>query len=119
MKIDSDVFDEKTPEMLKDLAALIAESAAKDYAMPTGKSKQLGIDVAMRIADEWGGIMVYIPTASGIKISLRDMQIYRRFNGYNHDALAKEYGVSVQWVYQVLKRVRKQQQDKQQRNLDL
>ncbi|HEL5982467.1 TPA: DNA-binding protein, partial [Escherichia coli] len=36
-------------------------------------------------------------------------EIFREFNGRNHHELARKFGVSLQWVYSVVKRVRKEE----------
>ncbi|MEH5865258.1 Mor transcription activator family protein, partial [Escherichia coli] len=43
------------------------------------------------------------------KVSQRDREIFREFNGRNHHELARKFGVSLQWVYSVVKRVRKEE----------
>ncbi|MOA58273.1 Mor transcription activator family protein [compost metagenome] len=44
-----------------------------------------------------------------MKLSRRDRQIYDDFNGSNQSALARKYGVSLQWVYKIIKAVRKEE----------
>ncbi|EDJ7116989.1 DNA-binding protein, partial [Escherichia coli] len=39
------------------------------------------------------------------------------FNGRNHHELARKFGVSLQWVYSVVKRVRKEELDRMQGKL--
>ncbi|MCN2537284.1 DNA-binding protein, partial [Escherichia coli] len=51
------------------------------------------------------------------KVSQRDREIFREFNGRNHHELARKFGVSLQWVYSVVKRVRKEELDRMQGRL--
>ncbi|MDN5451260.1 MAG: DNA-binding protein, partial [Enterobacterales bacterium] len=44
----------------------------------------------------------------------RDLQIFSEFNGRNHSELAKKYSVSLQWIYKIVKAVRKEEQDRMQ-----
>ncbi len=59
----------------------------------------------------WGGQNVYFPMGMVWKVSQRDREIFREFNGRNHHELARKFGVSLQWVYSVVKRVRKEELD--------
>lgn len=112
-----DVFDVSAPELIKDLAGTVAHVATKHYDITPAAANKLGVDVALAFAEQAGGTQVYIPITQSIKISERDLQMYEKFDGSNHNELAKEFGCSVTWVYSVLKRVGKQMQDKNQPQL--
>ncbi|WP_434353013.1 Mor transcription activator family protein [Psychrobacter sp. HD31] len=115
--VSLDVFDTSATEIIKDLADTTEYVATKHYGLTPGQAKKLGVDVALSFAEQCGGTQPYIPRELQIKISQRDMQMYKKFNGRNHDQLAKEFNCSRQWVYTVIKRVHKQLQDKQQPQL--
>lgn len=51
------------------------------------------------------------------KISQRDRDIFQKFNGRNQHELARQFGVSLQWIYSVVKRVRKEELDRMQGKL--
>ncbi len=44
-------------------------------------------------------------------------KIFNEFNGTNHRDLAKKYGVSMQWVYTIVKRINKEEIAKRQFNM--
>ncbi len=115
--ISRQIFADKAPEVLNDLASLVGQVAKEQLDMDAEVAEQLGINVAVRLAENWGGAMVYIPSNLRVNIAQRDMEMYKRFNGSNHLELAREFKCSIVWVYQVVKRVRKQLQDKQQPQL--
>ncbi len=52
-----------------------------------------------------GGINFYIPKnyARNIKNNARNRLIRKEFNGTNHQELAVKYGVSLQWIYKIVK----------------
>ncbi|VEH68086.1 Uncharacterized conserved protein [Rodentibacter pneumotropicus] len=50
-----------------------------------------------------GGVNLYIPKGHISRVGNRKNAIKREFNGTNHAELAKKYGVSIQWVYEILK----------------
>lgn len=112
-----DVFYMSAPELIKDLADTVAHVATKHYDFDALMANKLGVDVALAFAEQVGGTQVYIPISSSVRISERDMQMYEKFDGSNHNQLAKEFGCSVAWVYSVVKRVKKLLQDKNQPKL--
>lgn len=109
-----DVFERKAPEVLADLAAHVEQELINRYEMPEEQAKQAGVDVAMRISRAWAGEIIYIPRALLLALSERDLKIWREFNGVNHRELARKYGVSMQWVYQIVKRMQKEEIDRHQ-----
>lgn len=116
-KTDTHIFAENAPEMLNDLSVLVANLAKEQLDIDDNTAKQLGIAVAIKVAEDWGGVAVYIPTNLRVNLAARDMEMYKKFNGYNHAQLAREFKCSTVWVYKVIKRVRQQLQDKQQPQL--
>jgi Mor family transcriptional regulator len=64
-----------------------------------------------------GGQLVYIPRHLPGELDRRDLAIAEQFRGDNHAELARENGLSVQWVYRILKRVRAAEIERRQRRL--
>ena len=113
MSTETDIFDEKAPEILADLAKHI-ETQLLAKVKPTPEfnaelAKQIGIEVAGHIAQMWGGEVIYIPRNLILLLSERDRKIFNEFNGTNHRELARKYNVSMQWIYQIVKRVTKEE----------
>ena len=96
---DLNQFRSKGPELLVELAQHTSETVREI------------IDIEPAIAD------VYFPMGMVWKVSQRDREIFREFNGRNHHELARKFGVSLQWVYSVVKRVRKEELDRMQGKL--
>ena len=67
--------------------------------------------------NNWGGQNVYFPMGMVWKVSQRDREIFLEFDGRNHHELARKFGVSLQWIYSVVKRVRKEELDRMQGKL--
>lgn len=108
-----EVFEEKAPEILADLAKhieteLIEKVAANDDCWHE-KAKQISVEIAHKIAHAWGGEVIYIPRNLVLILSERDRQIWREFNGSNHRELARKYDVSMAWIYQIVKKMRKEE----------
>lgn len=114
----SDDFRNKAPELLTDLAnqcaAVIHEQLNIDFA----QAEEIGRETAERMSFIWGGQNLYIPKGLIYKVSKRDRQIFEEFTGNNHAALARKYGVSLQWIYKVLKAIRTEEISRRQLSLD-
>lgn len=112
-KFDNEDFHTKAPDLLADLAMHTVVSA-KEFGICEELAENLGMIVAMKISQSWGGLNVYMPKALELFACEREKQIYNEFNGTNHAALAKKYGLSVQWIYKIVKRVQKEETAKRQ-----
>ncbi|WP_197329555.1 Mor transcription activator family protein [Ralstonia syzygii] len=105
----SDTFKSKGPELLVDLAQHAAAALVELGAIDRDKADQLGREIADRMATHWGGQNIYFPMGLSLKLSQRDQRIYDEFNGTNHSDLARKYGVSLQWIYKIVKAVRQEE----------
>jgi Mor family transcriptional regulator len=101
-------FRSKGPELLIDLTEHIAIALAELVSMESAKAQHVAKEVSDRMAAHWGGQNIYFPMGQSIKLSRRDRQIYDDFNGSNHSDLARKYGVSLQWIYKIVKAARKE-----------
>ncbi|MBP4133541.1 Mor transcription activator family protein [Gallibacterium anatis] len=116
-KQNNSTFEDKAPEILLDLAEHTRELLVQKYQFEDSQAKQIGIELAQCIAESWGGEVIYIPKALLITLSERDLAIWRDFNGSNHRELSRKYGVSMQWVYQIVKRMQKEEIDRHQMDM--
>lgn len=105
----NDQFRSKGPELLLDLAQQVAHALGELIAVDQERAEHIGKAVAERMAAHWGGQNIYFPMGLTMKLSRRDRQIYDKFNGHNQNELAREFGVSVQWIYKIIKAVRKEE----------
>lgn len=102
--LDGDAGSLPESEMLADLAEQVEERVGA-IGLPHEHAAVLAGKVAQHMNVYWGGGLLYICKGHRYEISLRDQEIWRRFNGENHDWLAREYGLTVQCVYRIVKRV--------------
>lgn len=114
---DIEIFADHAPEILTDLANRVTSLARSGLEIDDEDARQLGIEVAIKIAQDWGGASIYVPSNLQVNIANRDMALYKEFNGHNQNALARKYKISSVWVYKIIKRVRQQLQEKQQNRL--
>lgn len=103
-------------EMLVDIAEQVEERLVA-IGTEHAEAQRLGWEVARRLNAFWGGGVLYICKGLAYEIARRDQEIYRRFNGENHDWLAKEYDLTVQHVYRIVKRVGAAERAKRQARL--
>jgi len=104
----SDRHDTRTPgaALLVDLAENLTDLTIKRLEVPKGKATAFSEAVAAFIADHWGGQIIYIPMDISGKVMSRDAQIYSRFTGNNYAELAREYKLSLQYIYEIIKKER-------------
>ena len=67
---------------------------------------QAGCAISEMLANEWGGQLVNIPKDHHYRLATRDLEIYEKFDGRNHDQLAREYKIGVRAIYKIISRVR-------------
>lgn len=95
----------KGPELLLDLASHVAVKVKELCGVAPEKADAVGLAVADLMSCHWGGQLLYFPKGMARKLSARDLEIYARFNGSNHADLAREFDVSLQHVYRIIKAV--------------
>ncbi len=110
-------FKSKGPELLVDLAEQCSVALRETAGLDKDKAEQVGREIADRMAAHWGGQNIYFPMGLSYKLSQRDRQIYDDFTGANHSELARKYGVSLQWIYKIVKTVRLEETARRQGNL--
>ncbi len=62
----------------------------------------IGLEAYKKLVGMYAGCMVYIPTVDKLTIKVRDSLIKEEYTGYNHRELAIRYGISEQWVRQIV-----------------
>lgn len=93
------------PELLADLAEQVA-SKLMAVGLTPEKAADIGFSTAEFIREHWSGDRLYLPKGVTYVLARRDLELYERFTGDNHSALAKEYNLTVIRIYQIVKRVR-------------
>lgn len=108
--------DARVPELLGDLRAKAEEEILRE-GVGREQAVKISYRIIKRMAKDWGGSAIYFPQALYWDIDERDLEIYAKFNGHNHRELAREYGMSDQWIYALIKRVREAKIKEAQRDL--
>lgn len=93
------------PELLQDLLDKLTVFLV-DQGMTEEAARNTAAHTVDEIRKEWGGLNLYIPKCEAKGLSERDLEIHDRFNGRNHGQLAREYGLSTNRIYQIIKKHR-------------
>ncbi|MDX1491306.1 MAG: Mor transcription activator family protein [Pseudohongiellaceae bacterium] len=87
----------------------------------SGVADDVAHDAACQIVSDtrtsWGGQQVYFRKADASQMSERNAEIYSKFRGDNHYALAKEYGLTTSVIYRIVKTMRAEEREKRQHKL--
>ena len=95
----------KGPELLTDLESHSARLAVEHFGVSEEQASIYARALSDFMADNWSGQLIYFPKGMFRRLSERDRKIYAAFNGTNHDELVREFGVSLQHVYRIIKTV--------------
>lgn len=99
-------------ELLLDLRDHVAEVLTK-ASLPDGVANGIALDVAVRVADNWGGQSIYIPMDMAMKMCTRNSEIFAAYTGDNIYNLVKRFGLSRQTIYRIIRDERARRAPKQ------
>lgn len=97
--------DRKYPELLADLADQVAVKLV-EAGIDLERAADIGFAVAEHVRNHWSGQSLYLAKGLHYDLSRRDLEIFERFNGRNHEQLAREYNLTVMRIYQIIKAVK-------------
>lgn len=91
-----------------------ASSLLKDYGLECAAATHTATALANHLATHWGGSTICFPKDVAYNLAQRDLDIYKKFDGRNHFQLAREFNLTENAIYRIVKQVRemtvKQQQ---------
>jgi Mor family transcriptional regulator len=96
---------DKRAELFEDLVDQTAR-LLREYGTPEKASDLIANQLADHLADHWGGQNINVPKDYQRKLAARELELYARFDGQNHAALAREFGMTERGVYKLIRRVR-------------
>lgn len=94
-------------ELTAHLAAVLGHQLM-GYGIDTKRAEDISLNVMEEIRNQYAGQNVYFPQNTKAKTSERDLEIYERHarNELTISQIVHEYGISIQWVYHILRTVR-------------
>ncbi|EMS0096951.1 Mor transcription activator family protein [Escherichia albertii] len=100
------------PALLSELNALLRQELIR-----LGVNPVHSLELVVAICNHIGGIQVYVPKGKILENLIRDMRIWRDFDGKNVAELVQRYKVTYKTVYQAIKRMRRLERGKYQMQL--
>lgn len=101
------------PELLLDLVDHCAALLEADGGLSASQARELGIKLAERVAEAWGGQQIWFPkprpSRSGVswfRLEARDLEIWRRYNGRNMAEVCERFNLTPAAVHLAVNRVR-------------
>lgn len=79
--------------------------------------RQTAEALTLFLAQNQGGRHCYLPTGKRLRDFLRDREIYKQFDGFNHAELAKRYQLIDGTIYRIIARMTALERRKRQSNL--
>lgn len=94
--------DAKYPKILQELYDNISIMLIQE-SIDSKKAHEVAHYVTENIRINWGGDMIYFSKGLVYRLSKRDREIWRIFDGRNHHELIKKYDISLQRLYKIIK----------------
>jgi Mor family transcriptional regulator len=95
-------------EFLDAVFALIAKTLIDTVVMDRDRAEAVADQVVADISESWGKVLVYIPQGRKRKALTMWRALYDKFTGTNYLELSREFGISLQWCYKIVRTMRKQ-----------
>jgi Mor family transcriptional regulator len=115
--MSSDVKPAPAEHLLETLVALVADEAVRVLGAKSDVAGLLGDEVAARFSSEFGGGLIYLPKGRVFRSSRMRRQIWEAFTGANHAELARQFDVSLPYIYSVLAKERERDRAERQQPL--
>lgn len=93
-------------ELLQTLADHVAQSAKETLDISPELAEAHGNEVALLMANVWGGQVLYMPKGIHLQASKLHQQIFDEWTGRNQRELAMKHSLSLAFVYKIVKRMR-------------
>ena len=95
--------DNRAAELILDLEAQLVACLVSVSNIDRQAAKVTARQVSAHISKHWGGQLLYIPKNQAGVLSERDKEIWAKFDGRNHAALAQQYDLSMQQIYAIVR----------------
>lgn len=83
-----------------------ARSVLTQHQIPYSTTHKICWAIVKQLTHVWEGNLIYITKTPDHEVMHRNQCIFDEFKGNNHDVLAEKYGVSIQWIYRIVKEMR-------------
>lgn len=93
------------PETLLDMADCIRQRLS--LSLPAAQAEPLTLDIMKDIHARFHGESVYFSKCRSMKLAKRNQAILAEFDGHNHRDLARRYGLTIAFIYQIIASAKK------------
>ncbi|CAA0097737.1 Uncharacterised protein [BD1-7 clade bacterium] len=104
------------PQALSELIDVLAASRLK-HGEEEKAAKRQGLQLALAVAEHFGGMQFYLPKAKHLEQIVRDIQIWQDFDGSNTKELARKYDLTEVRVYGIIREQRRANKNRLQNDL--
>jgi Mor family transcriptional regulator len=111
------LLDPAYPDNLRMVAELLYVQLVEDEGI--ADMALLALRQTERLCAELGGMNFYMNKGLRYRASLRDREMFARFNGRNYDELARAYGLTPMRVRQIIAAMLAEETARRQGKLDL
>ncbi|MRJ41174.1 MULTISPECIES: Mor transcription activator family protein [Idiomarina] len=106
------------PQTLAELVSIFKdEMMSGAVALDEDKALSLAKRLVARQAHHMGGRQFYLPRDERLRKAIRDVEIWQRYNGRNVAELQREFDLTAQQVYAILREQRQLERDRRQAKL--
>lgn len=95
--------DNRTAELIADMEAQMTAYLVSVANIDPQSAQAAAKQVSAHLSKHWGGQLLYFPKNHYGRLSERDAEIWRKFDGKNHAALAMEYDLTMQQIYKIVR----------------
>lgn len=111
------------PDSVPEGARLLHEAAKAGLVEVLGladeAADQAAYDMLRRVLETCGGEYFYVPKDIRLAAHRREVDVWEQFTGHNQRELARKFGVTVQYIYQIIARMREKDRKERQSELPL
>jgi Mor family transcriptional regulator len=104
--------DDRLPAAVRELADLAADELRRaDAGLAPADCRRLGVRLAARLTDQYGGATYYWPKSDALQRAIRDLTLWAEHDGTVDGpagirALARRWGLTEVYVWRILARER-------------
>lgn len=112
-----DIADDNVRQRWPSTLQSLSEVLNSELKRANINNPHLADKLTIALGHYFGGRDIYIPTGNKLKLALRNIAIWREFNGRNIEQLAARYQLTERQITQVVKEQRQAEMQRRQRNL--
>lgn len=117
--ISSGGLPEGLPEGAYLIHGAVRAGLVESLGLAPDAADQAAYDVLRRVLETCGGEYFYVPKDIRLAAHGRDIEIWEKFTGDNHMRLAREYGLTKQYIYRIVARMREAEYARRQGALEV